>query len=98
MNENKEVKAPVPFYVYEATVDRQERHIKRLIIALIVSVLLLFGTNAAWLYYESCFDTISYSQDGEGINNVNYGEQGALSNGAESENQDGEEPQAGEGN
>lgn len=96
MNENKEVKAPVPFYVYEATVERQERHIKRLIIALIVSMFLFFGTNAAWLYYESCFDKISYSQDGEGINNVNYGEQGALSNGAESENQEGEEPQEGE--
>ena len=63
-----------------------ERKIKRLWIALIVAVLLLFASNAGWMIYESQFDTVSYEQDGEGINNVNIGEQGDLINGAESEN------------
>jgi hypothetical protein len=30
--------------------------------------------------YESQYDKISYSQDGEGVNSVNFGEQGDLIN------------------
>ena len=81
----------VPYVVHEATVARQERQIKRMWIALIVSVAMLFASNIGWLIYESQFETISYEQDGEGINNVNLGEQGDLINGAESENQTEEE-------
>ena len=62
-----------------------ERMVKRLWIALIVVIAMLFASNAAWLIYESQFATISYEQDGEGINNVNIGEQGDLINGTESE-------------
>lgn len=63
-----------------------ERTIRRLWILALISVLLLVGTNAAWLYYESQFEdntethteTITASQDGDGINivgngDVNYG-------------------------
>ena len=53
---------------------------------MIVVIAMLFASNAGWLIYESQFATISYEQDGEGINNVNIGEQGDLNNGAESEN------------
>ena len=67
---------------------RMERHIKRLWIAVIVAVCLLFVSNAGWLIYESQFETFNYEQDGEGINNVNLGEQGDLNNGAESEVQE----------
>ena len=81
----------VPFAAHEAEVGRQERHIKRMWIALIVAVAMLFASNMGWLIYESQFETITYEQDGEGINNVNYGEQGDLNNGAESENQAEEE-------
>ena len=70
---------------------RMERQIKRLWIALIVCIALIFASNAGWLIYESQFETITYEQDGEGINNVNYGEQGDLNNGAESENKTQEE-------
>lgn len=77
---------PVPFAAHESAVARQERQIKRMWIALIVAISMLFASNIGWLIYESQFETISYEQDGEGINNVNYGEQGDLNNGAESEN------------
>lgn len=77
----------VPYVVHEATVARQERQIKRLWIALIVAISMLFASFALFVWYESQFETITYEQDGEGINNVNYGEQGDLNNGAESENQ-----------
>ena len=85
---SKEAHAPenVPYIVHESSMARMERQIKRLWIALIVAVCLLFASNAGWMIYESQFDTVSYEQDGEGINNVNIGEQGDLINGAESEN------------
>ena len=79
-------KVNVPYVVHESTVARQERQIKRMWIALIVAISILFASNIGWLIYESQFETISYEQDGEGINNVNYGEQGDLNNGTESEN------------
>ena len=68
----------VPYIVHEASMARMERQIKRLWIAVIVSVCLLFASNAGWMIYESQFETIPYEQDGEGINNVNYGDQGDL--------------------
>ena len=77
----------IPYIVFEGEMARSERHIKRLWIALIVTILLLVATNIVWIVYEMQFSTVSYSQDGEGINNVNIGEQGDVNNGAESDNQ-----------
>ena len=78
----------VPYIVHESSMARMERHIKRLWIAVIIAVCLLFASNAGWMIYESQFVTISYEQDGEGINNANLGEQGDLNNGATSEVQE----------
>lgn len=77
----------VPYIVYETEQARAERHIKRLWIALIVAITMLFASNVGWLIYESQFATVSYVQDGEGMNNVNIGEQGDLFYGAESESE-----------
>ena len=62
--------ATVDYFVYDYTVSRYERTVKRLWIALIVVVSLFFATNIGWLIYESQFETISYDydQDGEGVN------------------------------
>lgn len=90
-NTTENTNVTVPYVVHEATVARQERQIKRLWIALIVAISMLFASFALFVWYESQFETITYEQDGEGINNVNYGEQGDLNNGAESENQAEEE-------
>ena len=83
----KDAHAPesVPYIVHESSMARMERQIKRLWIALVVCIAMLFACYAGWLIYESQFATISYEQDGEGINNVNIGEQGDLINGTESE-------------
>ena len=88
---SKNAPESVPYIVHESSMARMERQIKRLWIALIVCIAMIFACNAAWLVYESQFETITYEQDGEGINNVNYGEQGDLNNGAESEDQTQEE-------
>lgn len=87
---DKEVKVvnrdPVPYIVHEGILTRQERNIKRLWILCILMFLALVGTNAGWMYYESLFDTYTYEQDGEGINNINSGLQvGGLRNGAETQ-------------
>lgn len=70
----------VPFIVHEGIVSRQERTIKRLVIALIIAISLMFVTNCIWIYYEMQFETVTYSQDGKGINNVNTGTQGDVDN------------------
>ena len=86
-----DVNVSVPYVVHEAEVSRQERQIKRMWVALVVLIAALFLTNMAWIGYESQFETISYEQDGDGVNNVNLGEQGDVINGTESENQTQEE-------
>ena len=74
--------ASVPYVVHESTVARMERIIKRQWIALIVAICMLFGAFGLFVWYESLYETISYEQDGEGINNVNLGKQGDLNNGS----------------
>lgn len=46
---------PVPYVAHEADMARQERTIKRLWILLLVMLVLLVGTNGAWIYFESQF-------------------------------------------
>ena len=77
----------VPYVVHESAMARQERQIKRLWIALILAISLLFASFGMFVWYESQFETISYEQDGDGLNNVNLGEQGDLINGAEIESE-----------
>ena len=87
MNENQNV----PYLMHEADMARMERANKRLWILLIILVCMLVGTNAAWIVYESQFQTVDVSQEvdtGEGdafvagYGDVNYGESQA-----DSENQ-----------
>lgn len=57
---------------------------KMLFTAWILTLLLLFGTIVYCMNEMSSYDYVS--QDGEGINNINTGDQGDLQNGAESQN------------
>lgn len=40
----------IPYFIHEAISTRFERIIKNLVICLIITVVLLFATNVAWLY------------------------------------------------
>ena len=75
----------VPYIVHEAAMARNERNVKRLVIALVVAIVLAFATNVGWLIYESQFETLDYSydytQDGEGTNIIGNGND--VDNGAE---------------
>lgn len=84
MNEDNKM---IPYIVHEAALMRAEKTIKRLTIIAVLAIVLMFITNIAWMYEWTQFDTITYEQDGEGLNNVNVGTQGDVLNGAESQNQ-----------
>lgn len=62
MNEEKK-QVPVPFYVVESMLDRQGSTIKRLWITCILLIVLLVGTNALWIWYESQFEDIVTEQE-----------------------------------
>lgn len=76
MSENKIVK-DVPYIVHEGAMARMERTIARLWVLCIILVVLLLGTNIAWVIYESQFEDVvettasieaTQSTDGGGSN------------------------------
>lgn len=48
----------VPYIVHESDMSRLERQLKRLWIVILVLIFFLVGSNCAWLWYESQFETI----------------------------------------
>ena len=75
----------VTYIAHEAAMARMERQAKRLWIAVILLIVLIVGTNGAWIWHESQFSdietTIEAEQDGSGVNIVSGGN---LDYGAES--------------
>ena len=63
-------KESVPYIVHESAMMRADRHICRLIVALIIAIAQLFISNAVWLWTWSRYDFSSYELDGGGINVV----------------------------
>ena len=63
----------VPYIVFEGEVARQERHIKRLWIALITAIVAVVLIVGGFLLYLNQYDFASYQQDGEGVNIVGDG-------------------------
>ena len=70
----KQQEATISRYAFEATLVSFDKTIKRLWIAIIILILLLAGTNAAWIYYESQWEVVETYQeveqeaDGNGVN------------------------------
>lgn len=74
---------PVPYIIHEGTMARMERTIKRLWILCIVLVAVIVGTNAAWLWWNSQFETIETTvtqETADGYNNY-IGNDGDIVNG-----------------
>ena len=61
--EKREQATPVPYIVHESAMARMERTTKRLWILLILVVVLLVGTNAAWIWYESQWEVVETVQE-----------------------------------
>lgn len=53
----------VPYIVHESSMARMERIVKRLWVVVIILIALLFATNAAWIYYESQWETVTTTVD-----------------------------------
>ena len=79
------------YLAHEAALARQERTIRRFFILTILLVLLLVGTNAAWIWYEAQFEdsvtTVEQEVDTKdgtayvaGIGDITYGESEAEGN------------------
>ena len=74
----------VPYIVHESSMARMERQIKRLWIAVIVAIVLLFASNAAWIYawcqYDYSSEEIVTVDGKDGIANY-IGDDGDIVNG-----------------
>ena len=72
----------IPYIAFELTQAKHERTVKRLVTALILAIVLMFASNAAWLWawcqYDYTSETVTYTQDGRGLNSINTGTQGDL--------------------
>lgn len=73
----------VPYVVYEGEMARQERMVKRLFTALIVSVLIFFASNACWIWLWNQYDYVDDAVDIQNEDgNANYiGNDGDIYNG-----------------
>lgn len=56
--------AMIPYFAHEGEMARMERMSKRLWIAVILLIVMLVGTNLAWVIYESQFQDVVIEQDG----------------------------------
>ena len=89
MNEEKNA---IPYIAHESMMTRLERTIERLWILCIVLVLLLVGTNVAWICYENSFEDVVVTQQlDEGYNNY-IGNDGDIYNGESETNSENKAP------
>ena len=49
----------VPYIVHESAMARSERKEKRMFAVIVLLILLLVGSNCAWLWYESSFEDVT---------------------------------------
>ena len=74
----------IPYIAFEAEMARHERTIKRLLIALVVAVALIFISNIAWLWFFNQFDIIgdTVQLESNEAGNASYmGGSGVIDNG-----------------
>ena len=79
MEQNNDVKM-IPYFAHEGMMARMERTVKRLWILCIILIVLLAGTNGAWIYYETSFEDIVVTQENEDGYNNYIGEDGDITN------------------
>ena len=82
-NENVNSKA-IPYIVHESAMARTERSAKRLWIVVLVLIVMLVGTNGAWIWYEAQFDVVETTEvvqeNSDGYNDY-IGNDGDIGNG-----------------
>lgn len=81
MDEKAKGIATIPFFAHEEQMARLDSTIKRLWILCILLVVLLVGTNIAWIVYESQFENVVVTQQNEDGYNSYIGNDGDIYNG-----------------
>lgn len=72
----------VPRCVFDSTIARFERTIRRLVILIGITIVLLFATNAMWIYEWNQYDYSDVTVDSQDGGNANYiGASGYINNG-----------------
>lgn len=83
--DEKKTKPEIERYSLDIISAMSERVIKRLWVLIIVLILMLAGTNLAWLWYINQYDFVSYEVSSDGGGNANYiGNDGEIYNNGES--------------
>ena len=71
----------VPYIVHKGALARLERVIKRMWVLVLSLIILLFVSNAAWIWYESQLNEIRIEKDNESDYNNFIGNDGDIHNG-----------------
>lgn len=79
MKEENRVKS-VPLLIYENEMQHKINIIKLLFVVICLILTILGITIYLFISFISAYDFTGYSQDGNGINNINSGEQGDVVN------------------
>lgn len=77
----EEKQITVPYIVYEGEMARAERRQKRSFIIILILIVSLVLSNAAWIYYEAQWETISVTQENDNGYNSYIGNDGDIYNG-----------------
>ena len=74
----------IPYIAFESEMARHERTIKRLLVALIAVIIMLFASNVAWLCFFNQFEfhteTVMFDTE-DGGDNSYIGNDGVINNG-----------------
>lgn len=85
MEEKKETKwSQIEEYFATQVIEQAKRATKRWFIAWLITMIALVATNVYWIEMMNSYEYVY--QDSEGINNINTGSQGDLSNEPTDEN------------
>ena len=86
----------IPYIAFESEMARHERTIKRLLVALIAAVVLLFVSNVAWLCFFNQFEfhteTVMFDTE-DGGDNSYIGNDGVINNGEDGSSTDNNDTQ-----
>ena len=87
----------IPYIAFEAEMARHERTIKRLLVALACTIVLLFISNVAWLWFFNQFDfeteTVMFDTT-DGGDNSYIGNDGVINNGKDDGTEHADDAQA----
>lgn len=75
----------ISYAAHEGIMARMERTIRRLWILCIILILLLAGTNGAWIYYENSFEDVVITAEQSADTGNNYAVGGDMNGEAESD-------------